>query len=150
MGSADEVARAIQAVADGENPLGAKFPADDVEDLVAAMILFSPSTSAPDDAALELLGRLASRAGVVEADDEPATVAKVASYLSTKPPNAVLVDAVVAALVALLEQGAIDRASAFGRFVGEQASKRPVGGPRPEGAVRGGLGALLHDRTRGT
>lgn len=128
--------------------LGTAFSVDEVEDLVAAMVLFTPQTSDPDDATLELLGRLGGRAGVVEADDAAATGAKVAAYLAAHPPRAALVDAVGEALAALVAKGAIDRGGAFGRFVDEATSNRPVGGPTPAGSVQGGLRALLHHRAK--
>jgi hypothetical protein len=148
----DEVARAIRRVAAGENPLGVAFPADDIEDLMAGMILFAPHSGddqvEPDAETLDLLGRLGSRAGVVADDEQHATAQKVAAYLSAHPPDPVLVDAIVAALAALIEQGAIDKGSSFARFVGNAASNRPVGGPAPPGSVTGGLNALLEQRTR--
>jgi hypothetical protein len=119
----------------------------EVEDLVAAMLLFTPQTAEPDDATLELLGRLGGRAGVVEADDAQTTAAKVAAYLGAHPPPPALVDAVVQALTGLVQKGAIDRGSAFGRYADDGAGLRPVGGPAPAGSVQGGLRALLQNRS---
>ena len=108
-----------------------RFARDDVEDLLALMILSNPPEQLDDDAA-ELVGRFATRAGLAPGAGAEDVRAAIARYLKDKPPS----EPLVAALHALARDHALDSdvGAAAQRFTGVLGG----GGERPQGTVPAG------------
>ena len=146
-----ETAQSLLAMFDRQSEDGEYLFSDaDVRHFLP-LVLLQLGPAAPPDAldpeAQELLGQLAVAAGVDDQTSPDEVVEKIKGFYERNPPNPQLVEA----FQRFVREHVADEAAGGGvskavsQLLGQEASKRPLesGGPRPAGAVGGGLLARL-------
>ncbi|OGR14466.1 MAG: hypothetical protein A2341_24660 [Deltaproteobacteria bacterium RIFOXYB12_FULL_58_9] len=138
----EQVFRQLVSFISGNNPDGARFAVEQVEDLLALVLLSSPPktrATPPNDDVAGIIGRFVARAGGNPGMSDTDLQALIGGYVNDHPPPGPLVQKLLELVKEAVTQGAIDRGSAFAVFAGSSSTTaNRSGSEKPEHTIPSG------------